>query len=135
MVFTELLTQVQYYLSATFTGKENTNSTLLASVKSRAAFILKSISELFQSPSLMLFHSLKVTSFLFCAFSTMAGLSFMSDESYCSQNSKGDLCITEFTTDCNSGNMSRGYCCFRSILCLSHSLECISRELKLLWIA
>ena len=101
MVFTELLTQVQYYLSATFTGKENTNSTLLASVKSRAAFILKSISELFQSPSLMFFHSLKVTSFLFCAFSTMAGLSFMSDESYCSQNSKGDLWITEYTTNGN----------------------------------
>ena len=101
MVFTELLTQVQYYLSATFTGKENTNSTLLASVKSRAAFILKSISELFQSPSLMFFHSLKVTSFLFCAFSTMAGLSFMSDESYCSQNSKGDLWITEYKTNGN----------------------------------
>ena len=135
MVFTELLTQVQYYLSATFTGQENTTSTLLASVKSRTAFILKSISELFQSPSLMFFYSLKVTSFLFCAFSTMAGLSFMSDESYCSQNSKGDPCITEYTTNCNSGNMSRGYWCFRSILCLSHSLECISRELKLLWIA
>ena len=77
----------------------------------------------FPVPFLMFFHSLKVTSFLFCAFSTMAGLSFMSDESYCSQNSKGDLCITEFTTDCNSGNMSRGYCCFSSILCLGHSLE------------
>ena len=51
------------------------------------------------------------------------------------ENSKGDLCITEYTTNCNSGNMSRGYCGFRSILCLGHSLEYISRELKLLWIA
>ena len=31
----------------------------------------------------------------------MAGLSFMSDESYCSQNSKGDLWITEYKTNGN----------------------------------
>ena len=79
------------YLSTALLGKENKTSLLLASVNSRAVFTADSISEAFQSPSIMCFILLKFTSFLLCAFSTRSGFNLISDESYASQKSPGDL--------------------------------------------
>ena len=69
---------------------------LLCSVKSNAAFTSESISELFHSSSSMCFILLKFTSFLFTAFSIKSGFSFISDESYVSQNSPGDLVKVQY---------------------------------------
>ena len=69
---------------------------LLCSVKSNAAFTSESISELFHSSSSMCFILLKFTSFLFTAFSIKFGFSFISDESYVSQNSPGDLVKVQY---------------------------------------
>ena len=69
----------------------NLTSLLLTSVKSTAIFSAASISELFHSPSVMCLILLQFTSFLLSAFSDMPGLSRISDESYASQKSLGDL--------------------------------------------
>ena len=70
---------------------KNWTSLLLTSVKSTAIFSAASIPELFHSPSVMCLILLQFTSFLLSVFSDMPGLSRISDESYASQKSLGDL--------------------------------------------
>ena len=79
------------YVSEERIGKENSIPLPLFSVKSNVAFTSDSISELFHSPSSLYFILLKFTSFLFTAFSIKSGFSIISEESYVSQNSPGDL--------------------------------------------
>lgn len=84
------------YVSKELIGKENSTPMLLCSVKSKAAFTSDTISELFHSSSSMCFILLKFTSFLFTVFSIKSGFSFISDESYVSQNSPGDLVKVQY---------------------------------------
>lgn len=88
--------QFKHYVSRERIGKENSTPLLLFPVKSNAAFTTDAISELFHSPSSMCFILLKFASFLFIAFSTKSGFNLISDESYVSQTSPGDLIKAEY---------------------------------------
>ena len=88
--------QSKHYVSRGRIGKENSTPLLLFPVKSNAAFTSDAISELFHSPSSMCFNFLKFASFLFNEFSTSSGFNLISDESYVSQMSPGDLMNAQY---------------------------------------
>lgn len=88
--------QSKHYVSRERIGKENSTPLLLFPVKSNAAFTSDTISELFHSPSSMCFIFLKFASFLFNEFSTNSGFNLISDESYVSQTSPGDLMNAQY---------------------------------------